>query len=166
MPTAMIPIAPAHDTCSSPTLGGRVRMSPTPDRWRSLEELFHAALDLPADRRAAFLKDACPDESLRREVQALFWSNNGRELFYETPDYRIMVVDYTVCGNSFGPGKPRLWCGKQILYTGGTPNLDLAPDGRRFVVFAPVDAGKKPVHVTMLFNFFDELRRRLPVAGK
>ena len=46
------------------------------------------------------------------------WSNNGRELFYETPDYRIMVVDYTVSGDSFVPGKPRLWSDKQIFYPG------------------------------------------------
>jgi hypothetical protein len=36
-------------------------------------------------------------------------SNNGRELFYETADNRIMVVDYAVDGASFMPGKPRLW---------------------------------------------------------
>ena len=35
-----------------------------------------------------------------------FWSNNGRELFYEAPDKRIMVVDYTLTGDSFTPGRP------------------------------------------------------------
>jgi len=45
------------------------------------------------------------------------------------------------------------------------PNLDTAPDGRRFVVFAPPEfssAGPATVHATILLNFFDELRRRLP----
>jgi hypothetical protein len=28
------------------------------------------------------------------------WSNNRRELFYETKDNRIMVVDSTVSGDS------------------------------------------------------------------
>lgn len=42
------------------------------------------------------------------------WSNNGRELFYEREDFRIMVVDYTVNGDSFASGKPRLWSEKQI----------------------------------------------------
>ena len=45
-------------------------------------------------------------------------------------------------------------------------NLDLAPDGKRFVVIPLPDpsAGeaKRPVHVTFLLNFFDELKRRLP----
>jgi hypothetical protein len=38
-----------------------------------------------------------------------FWSNNGHELFYETTDFRIMVVDYKAEGNLFVHGKPRLW---------------------------------------------------------
>jgi serine/threonine-protein kinase len=93
------------------------------------------------------------------------WSNNGRELFYEREDNRIMVVDYTVDGATFVPGKPRLWSDKQLFYT-GTMNFDLAPDGKRFAVLAPVDDArpdKGTVHVVFLLNFFDELRRRLPV---
>ena len=92
------------------------------------------------------------------------WSNNGRELFYEAADNRIMVVDYTVEGGSFVPGKPRQWSEKQLFYT-GTSNLDLAPDGKRFVVFSPVEPASGEtgsVHVTVLFNFFDELKRKIP----
>jgi len=96
------------------------------------------------------------------------WSNNGRELFYETTDNRIMVLDYTVNGDSFVPGKPRLWSGKQIFYPGSS-NLDLAPDGKRFAVLtAPEATGREKgsLHVTMLLNFFDEVKRRIPVGGK
>ena len=95
------------------------------------------------------------------------WSNNGRELFYETIDNRIMVVDYSAAGDSFVPGKPRLWSEKQVFYTGSF-NLALAPDGKRFAVFPipePSAPGKGPLHVTFLLNFFDELRRRIP-AGR
>jgi len=95
------------------------------------------------------------------------WSNNGRELFYETGDNRIMVVDYTVNGDSFVPGKPRLWSGKEI-FNPGSSNLALAPDGKRFAVFPmPEAAGpeKGSVHITFLLNFLDELRRRIP-GGK
>ena len=92
------------------------------------------------------------------------WSNNGRELFYETADHRIMVVDYTVSGDSFVPGKPRLWSETQIFYS-GVSNLALAPDGKRFAVFPmPEAAGpdRGSVHVTFLQNFLDELRRQIP----
>ena len=92
------------------------------------------------------------------------WSKNGRELFYETSDNRIMVVDYSADGASFLPGQPRLWSDKQLFYT-GTSNLDLAPDGKRFVVFSLPEAApgaKGSVHVTVLENFFDWVRKRLP----
>ncbi len=92
------------------------------------------------------------------------WSNNGRELFYETAANRIMVVDYTVNGDSFVPGKPRVWSDKQLFFT-GTSNLTLHPDGKRFAVFPmPETTGpdKGTVHVTFLQNFLDELKRRIP----
>ena len=75
-----------------------------------------------------------------------------------------MVVDYTVDGASFAAGKPRLWSDKQLFYT-GTSNLDLAPDGKRFVVFSMPESApreKSSVHVTMLLNFFEDLKRKLP----
>ena len=98
------------------------------------------------------------------------WSRNGRELFYQAPDTRIMVTTYTAQADSFAANKPRLWSDTQILDpSGGGPwNLALAPDGKRFAVFPRPDATgeqKGSVHVTVLLNFFDELRRRVP-AGK
>jgi hypothetical protein len=75
-----------------------------------------------------------------------------------------MVVDYRVEGASFVYGKPRLWSDKQLFYT-GTLNLDLAPDGKRFVVLTqPENVGPErgSVHVVFLQNFFDELKRRIP----
>jgi hypothetical protein len=95
-----------------------------------------------------------------------FWSNNGRELFYEASDSRIMVVDYTATADSFTPGKPRLWSEKQIFYSGpGIANLDLDPDGQHFAMFTGSEAAgaeKGSFHVTMVLNFFDELSRRIP----
>jgi serine/threonine-protein kinase len=92
------------------------------------------------------------------------WAANGRELFYETGDYRIMVLDYRVEGDSFLPGKPHASYDQPLFYA-GTSNLDLAPDGKRFVVLALPDAvpGERGMlHVTMLLNFLDELKRRIP----
>jgi serine/threonine protein kinase len=45
---------------------------PTPDNWRRVEELYHAARARAAGQRAAFLADACAgDEALKREVESL-----------------------------------------------------------------------------------------------
>jgi hypothetical protein len=67
-------------------------------------------------------------------------------------------------GGSFVTGKPRLWSDRQLFYP-GTTNLDLAPDGKRFAVLY-VPPSKAPPRVVFLFNFFDELRRRIPEGGK
>lgn len=78
-----------------------------------------------------------------------------------------MVVDYSVNGDSFAPGKPRLWSNKPLFRYPGQSNLDLAPDGKRFVVLTQPEttgAEKVSVHVMILQNFFDELRRRVPVS--
>ena len=96
------------------------------------------------------------------------WSRNGRELFYLAQDYRIMVATYTTKGDSFSADKPRPWAETQITEPNAFFwNLDLAPDGKRFVVSPRADAtaGQKgSVHVTVLLNFFDELRRKTPVG--
>ena len=46
-------------------------MSLSPERWRAVEELYLAAVERPSGERAAFLKEACADEELRREVESL-----------------------------------------------------------------------------------------------
>ncbi len=61
-------------------------MSATGDRWRSVEELYQAALDLPASERAAFLKESCSDEQLRREVESLLgFAPQGDPLLKNSP---------------------------------------------------------------------------------
>ena len=96
------------------------------------------------------------------------WSPNGRELFFETLDNRIMVTSYTVKGDSFMAEKPRLWSEKKL---GGRPNssknFDLAPDGKRIVALMPVDTPDAQQSQNHVF-FLDELLRRAapPRAGE
>jgi serine/threonine protein kinase len=76
---------------------------------------------------------------------------------------------YTAQADSFAADKPRLWSNTQILDpSGGGPwDLDLAPDGKRFAVFPrPESTGEQrgSIHVTVLLNFFDEVRRRVPAS--
>jgi hypothetical protein len=89
------------------------------------------------------------------------WSRRDHELLYSSGD-QMMAVKYTVKGNVFVPDKPRVWA-----KLGGATDFDLSADGRRLAVIMPVGPSEspKPVHeVTFLFNFFDELRRRVPVG--
>jgi Tol biopolymer transport system component len=97
------------------------------------------------------------------------WSRNGRELFFQNLDNRIMVTDYTAAGDSFMPGKPHLWSDQQLRDVSAILNYDLSPDGKSFAIFPELKGPpeeKANVHVTFLLNFFDELRRRVPVGTK
>ena len=93
------------------------------------------------------------------------WSRNGRELFFLSPDFRIMVASYTASGDTFVPGRPRLWSDRRLLRS-PSQNYDLAPDGKRFAVVLAADGTAETfTQLTVLLNFFDELRRRLPLGG-
>jgi serine/threonine-protein kinase len=97
------------------------------------------------------------------------WSRNGRELFYRTVDQRIMVASYSVQSNAFIPQRPRPWYGKPIANVGDNWNLDLAHDGKRFVVLMPaevMEARESRSHVRLVMNFFDEVRRRAEGPGR
>ena len=95
------------------------------------------------------------------------WSRNAHELFYRTQDQRIMVVPYSVQSGAFIPARPLSWSSKTIANVGDNQNLDLAPDGKRFVVLMPAESAEGREirsHVTLVMNFFDVIRRR--VAGR
>jgi serine/threonine-protein kinase len=80
-----------------------------------------------------------------------------------------MVANYTVKGDSFVADKPRVWFGKQLANLGTGVNFDLAPDGKRLVVLMPAESPEPretQSHVTLVVNFFDEVRRRAAAQGK
>lgn len=91
------------------------------------------------------------------------WSRAGSQLFYRGADTRIMVADYTLQGNTFTAGRPRVWADRSTFDPGSEFNMDIAPDGEHFAFF-PYESVyvKGNLHVTFLLNFFDELRRRAP----
>jgi serine/threonine-protein kinase len=93
------------------------------------------------------------------------WSRSRHDLLYQSGD-QIMATSYTVAGDTFVAEKPRVWLAKLGAAPGGI-YWDLAPDGKRVLVLTPVDtpeAPKQEHEVVFLENFFDELRRRVPVT--
>ena len=132
-----------------------------------------AYADAPAGIYEVYVR-AFPDNGAQVQISNAggmmpVWSRNGNELFYRTDDQRIMVANYTVKGGAFVADKPRLWFGKQLANTGVAPNLDLAPDGKRFVVLMPAESPEPretQSHVKIVVNFFDEVRRRVAAQGK
>ena len=93
------------------------------------------------------------------------WSRASSDLLCLGEDHRVMAVHYTAKGDSFTVDKPRVWSPVAIRRTGSSKPFDIAADGKQLVVIPAVDDPanfKCPVHVTVLLNFFDELKRRLP----
>jgi serine/threonine-protein kinase len=97
------------------------------------------------------------------------WSQAGHELFYRTEDQQIMVANYTLKGNSFEPGKPRVWTGRLLANMGLGGNFDIASDGKRFIAVLSSESPEPretQSHVMLVTNFFDEVRRRVAGQGK
>src|SRR5262249_48724626 len=61
-----------------------------PEHWRRIERLYHAALELDANERGAFLAVACGgDETLRGEVESLLRCDAQAENFIEAPALEV-----------------------------------------------------------------------------
>lgn len=93
--------------------------------------------------------------------QTPMWSRASHDLLYQSGD-QIMAVSYTVKGDTFVQDKPRVWLAK----VGGGTVFGLSPDGKRVAVLAPANTPEAPKadhEVVFLFNFFDELRQRVPL---
>ena len=85
------------------------------------------------------------------------------ELYYQSGD-RIMAVSYRVDGDNFIAGLRVGRTGRRDVLGHGTgrPRGDYC-----FSKDVRYTAGSEPErHVVFLQNFFDELRRRVPVSGK
>ncbi len=92
------------------------------------------------------------------------WSKDGRELFYEGDDRRVMAVSYRASGDTFTAAKPRVWSEVRLSATLGIREFDITPDGKHIVAILP-ETEEKPKpdnHLTVLLNFIDELKRKAP----
>jgi serine/threonine protein kinase/Tol biopolymer transport system component len=61
-----------------------------PERWRRVDELYHASLQVATSQRARFLEDACgSDQELRHEVESLLTHDASAEKFIEAPAFEL-----------------------------------------------------------------------------
>jgi predicted ATPase/serine/threonine protein kinase len=80
------------------------------ERWRRIEELYHASLKVEAGERSAFLRNACgKNKALFREVESLLALEDSAEGFIEAPAFdvaaRLMARDKSLCPEAdFAPG--------------------------------------------------------------
>jgi len=75
----------------------------TPDRFDEIERICHAALDQPADARAAFLDAACAgDANLRADVASLLAGASTADSLLDAPLY-VAPPPQLVAGQRLGP---------------------------------------------------------------
>jgi Tol biopolymer transport system component len=78
------------------------------------------------------------------------WSRDGRELFYLSPDQRLMSVP-VAAGESFAPGTPQPLFRVQVEPGFRRNVYDVSPDGQRFLFL--VTAGETTTPMTVMLNW-------------
>jgi hypothetical protein len=68
----------------------------------------------------------------------------------------------------FSAGKPRMLFEGQYRPTPlSNPNYDVSPDGQRFLLVKPSEQEQAaPTQINVVLNWFEELKRRVPVGAK
>src|SRR4051812_16232543 len=66
-----------------------------PQRWKQIENLYHAAQERDANTRATFLARACGDDAdLRKEVESLLAADPGDKDFMEKPAMEMAAQEF------------------------------------------------------------------------
>jgi Tol biopolymer transport system component len=86
------------------------------------------------------------------------WNRNGRELFFRS-GAKMMAVDVET-GAAFRARTPHM------LFEKASSDYDVAPDGRRFIMLKPAATTADTSELHVIVNWFDDLRRRVPLEGK
>jgi serine/threonine-protein kinase len=92
---------------------------------------------------------------------AAFWSRDGRRLFYQSTDQRLMTVDLREIDARLQAASPRPFSEVTLAADGLAPSFDVAPDGRVVALVAPRDAQgeQRPTNVSVVIDVFAALRR-------
>jgi eukaryotic-like serine/threonine-protein kinase len=88
------------------------------------------------------------------------WARSGRELFFRNGE-QMMVVDIGT-KPAFSASRPRL------LFTGafiGRPDYDVSPDGQSFVMVNSGEDDRAATQISVVFNWLEELKQRVPVTS-
>jgi eukaryotic-like serine/threonine-protein kinase len=88
------------------------------------------------------------------------WSADGRELYYVSPDLKLMAVSLKTAGDAVETSPPRELFTLPIINNGFAP-YDVTPDGKRFLVRA-VPEGEVSQPLTLVSNWPALLKQAPP----
>jgi serine/threonine-protein kinase len=92
------------------------------------------------------------------------WAPDGRQIFYRNEETLMAVALQPGVVPTPGPPRTILTDPNMLEGWGGYPNYDVASDGRRFVVIEGSGTGSSPTPLTVVENWFEELKRRVPAG--
>jgi len=72
----------------------------------------------------------------------------------------MMAADVTPGGASFAAGKPRMLFESPYFIFPGVANMDVSPDGWRFLMIREGGMEDLPVQLNLVVNWFEELKGR------
>lgn len=104
------------------------------DRWRQIDEILDAVLEISEPEREEFLAQNCDgDEELKNEILSLLEAQNNADGFLETSAMRIaaknLAEEKTTALNAFFPGKAiGTYKIEKLLGVGGMGEIYLAQD--------------------------------------
>jgi Tol biopolymer transport system component len=79
------------------------------------------------------------------------WRRDGKELFFISPDWKMMAVDVST-NPTFQSGTPHALFDTEMVDTGirtGPMSWDIAPDGKRFLIISENSAGASSLNVIL-----------------
>ena len=97
------------------------------------------------------------------------WTRNGREIVYLDFSGNPIAVDVSPEGDALAIGNPHKLFDLPVAQVSGAGTFDASADGNRFVMLlgeASSASLAKRTHVTVVFNFLEELRRATAGAAK
>ena len=91
------------------------------------------------------------------------WSQDGRELFYQSSGRMVSLPVQTSSTFSFGPAESLFEGDYRFGVAGRT--FDVTPDGQRFLMIKPLTSADDPAapRINVVLNWFEELKERVPV---
>ena len=87
------------------------------------------------------------------------WSHDSKELFFVSPDAKMMAVETLDPVNS--PGVPhRLFqLKREVPIDLAGSQYDVRPDGQQFLIFMPPQRGTQDAPITVVLNWWAELQQ-------
>jgi serine/threonine protein kinase len=137
-----------------------------PEHWQTVQQLYHSALEVEPNRRAAFVAKACGgDEALKQEVVSLLAQAEKGPDFLEAP--AVSVVARTVTSVPSMPAAIGRYRVVRLLGQGGMGAVYEAEQDhpRRVVALKVIKPGFATAETLRRFEFESEALGRLQDAG-